>query len=229
MSAKIAIIPARGGSKRIPNKNIRHFLGQPIIAYSIEVALQCGLFEEVMVSTDSDEIADQAIKLGAKVPFMRSDENASDFATTYDLLEEVITKYQSLGKKWEFGCCIYPTAPFTTKENLQQGLKRLISNDFTTLFPIVAFEYPIWRGLTKQGDHVQMRWPEYQKSRSQDLESIYHDAGQWYWFNSQKMLEEGQLFTANSGYLELNASQVHDIDTEEDWKMAELKYKALHS
>lgn len=226
MCSKIAIIPARGGSKRIPRKNIKSFLGKPIIAYSIEAALESKLFEVVMVSTDDEEIAEVAKEYGAEVPFMRSHEKANDFATTFEVLDEVLGEYKQQGVMWEFGCCIYPTAPFITIELLRKGFDKLLSNDFVSVFPIVPFQYPIWRGLVQRNENVHMKWPEYQKSRSQDLEPVYHDAGQWYWFNTNKILQEKQLFTSDSGFIELNPNQVQDIDTEADWKLAELKYKA---
>ncbi len=212
----------------MPHKNIKDFLGKPIIAYSIETAIQCELFDVVMVSTDNDEIAEIALKYGAEVPFMRSSENGSDYATTFDVLEEVLSEYRKQSIVWDMGCCIYPTAPFTSKEILNEGLERLLKKDFSTVFPVVPFDYPVWRGLIIKNQNVEMKWPQYQKSRSQDLESLYHDAGQWYWFITDKLLKAGQLFTDNSGYIELNSNQVQDIDTIDDWKIAELKYKAFH-
>lgn len=229
MCSKIAIIPARGGSKRIPRKNIKDFLGKPIIAYPIEVALNSKLFDVVMVSTDDEEIADVARKYGAEVPFMRSEENGSDYASTFEVLEEVLSSYQEQGKTWDMGCCIYPTAPFISVSELDKGFKKLKEFDFDTVFPIVPFSYPIWRGLVTKNQRVEMKWPEYQKSRSQDLESVFHDAGQWYWFSSEKLLRKRQLFTDNSGFLELSPNAVQDIDTLEDWELAELKFQKLHS
>lgn len=220
----IAIIPARGGSKRIPRKNIKDFLGKPIIAYSIEAALQTGLFEEVMVSTDDEEIAAIAKSYGASVPFMRSAKNADDYATTVEVLKEVLVRYEALGKTFDYGCCIYPTAPFTTSEILQQGFDKLKSRQSDTVFPVVAFSYPIWRGLRlNKEEKVEMLWPEYLNARSQDLEKVYHDAGQWYWFRVDKLKDK--LYTANSAYVELDEKKVQDIDAEWDWKLAELKYK----
>ncbi|MEQ9230748.1 MAG: pseudaminic acid cytidylyltransferase [Cyclobacteriaceae bacterium] len=227
MSSRVAIIPARGGSKRIPGKNIRDFLGKPIIAYSIEAAIQSNLFDEVMVSTDDEKIGEVAQSYGAEVPFIRSNETANDFATTYDVLNEVLEEYHKKGIMWDQGCCIYSTAPFTTPAALKEGLDVLMNLGFDSVFPIVPFDYPIWRGLVKEDGRIKMKWEEHLNSRSQDLEPVYHDAGQWYWFQTKKLLEQKKLFSGNSGYIELNATRAHDIDTEEDWKIAELKYNAL--
>ncbi|RYD82267.1 MAG: pseudaminic acid cytidylyltransferase [Sphingobacteriales bacterium] len=222
----VAIIPARGGSKRIPRKNIRPFLGKPIIAYSIEAAINSGLFEEVMVSTDDHEIAEVAVKHGAKVPFFRSAENANDFSTTFDVIEEVISAYKNIGQNLDFGCCIYPTAPLIKINHLQQGFDLLKSKIFNTVFPVVAFGYPVWRGFEiTENEQAKMFWPEHQNSRSQDLKKVYHDAGQWYWFNVEKILQEKQLYTQNSGSVIMQETDVQDIDNETDWKLAELKYK----
>ncbi|PWN07458.1 pseudaminic acid cytidylyltransferase [Rhodohalobacter mucosus] len=222
----IAIIPARGGSKRIPRKNIRDFLGKPIIAYSIETALESGLFDEVMVSTDDFEIAEISEKYRAKVPFLRSEETADDYATTVNVLLEVLKTYQKQGKKFEYGCCIYPTAPLLKPSIIKSGYKKLMSESFSTVFPVVEFSYPILRSLKLSGnDKVEMNWPEHQESRSQDLPKAYHDAGQFYWFNVEEFLKEEELFGKNSGALILPNTSVQDIDTEEDWKLAEMKAK----
>lgn len=224
---KIAIIPARGGSKRIPRKNIKEFLGKPIIAYTIQAALASKLFDEIMVSTDDEEIAEVAIRYGAGIPFMRSEKNANDFATTVNVLKEVLTQYsESKGKTFDYGCCIYPTAPFTTPEALKEGFHILEKKQFDTVFPVVAFSYPIWRGLkVSKEDKVEMVWPEYLNSRSQDLEKVYHDAGQWYWFKPDRL--QDSLFSFNSGCVELDEMEVQDIDTVSDWQFAEMKFMAL--
>ena len=226
--SNLAIIPARGGSKRIPRKNIKDFLGKPIIAYSIEAALQSNLFDEVMVSTDNEEIAEIAEKHGAQVPFLRSRENSDDFSTTVDVLHEVIEKYRdSNGKTFDYGCCIYPTAPFTTPNILKEGFDKIEGQKFDTLFPVVSFGYPIWRSLEiNEREKAKMIWPEFLNSRSQDLKKAYHDAGQWYWFNISKLKDS--LFTNNSGCLELEEKQVQDIDNESDWQIAEIKFRYLY-
>lgn len=224
---KLAIIPARGGSKRIHRKNINDFLGKPIIAYSIEAAIESQLFDEIMVSTDDLEIAEIAIRYGAKVPFMRSDKNADDRARTSDVLTEVLEKYKEIKNiVFQYGCCIYPTAPFITPKHLKIGFEKLESQGLDSVFPIVEFSYPIWRGLTISNNNVNLLWPEYSDFRSQDLDKVYHDAGQWYWFNSRELFRQDRLFMQNSGYVEINESEVQDIDTETDWNLAMLKYKA---
>ena len=224
----LCIIPARGGSKRIPRKNIKEFCGKPIIAYSIEAALKSELFDEVMVSTDDDEIAEIANTYGAKVPFMRSEENASDFATTVDVLVEVINNYKKSGRKFSYCCCIYPTAPLIKVEKLKSGYDKLRKDNFNVVFPVVNFSYPIWRGLKKTTkENFEMLWPEHLNSRSQDLEDVYHDAGQWYWFKTDQMLKSKKLFGENTSCVIMETTEVQDIDTLTDWKLAELKYELL--
>jgi pseudaminic acid cytidylyltransferase len=231
MSSNICIIPARGGSKRIPRKNIKLFDGKPIIGYSIEIALKSGLFEEVMVSTDDEEIAEVALKYGAKVPFMRSKENSDDFATTASVLVEVINKYElELGRKFEYGCCIYPTAPLINNDTFKKGHSYLVNSRVDLVFPVVKFDYPIWRGLKKNNsDFVEMVWKEHLYSRSQDLETVFHDAGQWYWFNLERFKTTKTLFNENAKGVELTNLEVQDIDNQDDWHLAELKYGYLQS
>ncbi|MEO5572112.1 MAG: pseudaminic acid cytidylyltransferase [Bacteroidia bacterium] len=227
--ANIAIIPARGGSKRIPKKNIRNFLGKPIISYSIQAAIESNLFDEIMVSTDNTEIAEIAIKAGAKVPFMRSEKNADDFAGTSDVLTEVINKYKEKNVEFENGCCIYPAAPFVQVKHLVGGFQLLTVKNLDTVYSAIEYSYPIWRGLKRnENGKVQMLWPEYLNSRSQDLEKVYHDAGQWYWFNMNGFVIQKKLFSDNSSFIELPETEVQDIDTEKDWLIAEMKYKLLH-
>lgn len=228
--ANLCIIPARGGSKRISRKNIKDFLGKPIIAYSIEVALQSGLFNDVMVSTDDLEIAEIGKKYGAKVPFLRTGETADDHAGTSDVLVEVLMDYLNVGKKFSHACCLYPTAPFVTPEYLNEGKRLMINSEIDSVFPIVKFNYPIWRGLRKKekGD-VEMVWSEYRNSRSQDLEPVFHDAGQWYWFNVKRFLDGKKLFTENSKGVVLSPLEVQDIDNDHDWHLAEMKYAYLQS
>jgi pseudaminic acid cytidylyltransferase len=221
----LAIIPARGGSKRIPRKNIKDFLGKPIIAYSIEAALTSELFDEVMVSTDDEEIAEVALKFGAKVPFLRSKKNSDDFSTTIDVIKEVISEYKiKFNANFENGCCIYPTAPLLKIDHLNNGFNKLISNDYSTVFSAVEFSYPIWRGLSINEDSiVTMIWPQYLNDRSQDLQKVYHDAGQWYWFKTKELTES--FLSGKSAIVKLDENEVQDIDNLTDWKLAELKYK----
>jgi pseudaminic acid cytidylyltransferase len=224
----IAIITARGGSKRIPGKNIRDFLDKPIISYSIETAITSGLFDDVMVSTDSKEIAEVALKYGASVPFMRSSQNADDYAGTADVLKEVLLQLKENGKAYNHACCIYPTAPFINVDTLQKGYSLLTAGSYDTVFPVCAFSYPVLRSLiVDETGKVAMQWPENINKRSQDLPPFYHDAGQFYWIDISAFLEKQKLFTDNTGAVILSELQVQDIDNETDWKIAELKYSLL--
>jgi len=224
----IAIIPARGGSKRIPRKNIKLFLGKPIIAYSIEAAFKSDLFKEVMVSTDDEEIATLARQLGAKVPFMRSAENADDFATTVDVLLEVIQIYKERGKSYDYGCCIYPTAPFVSADLLKRAYDKLVTEKLDTVFPVLKYSFPIQRALRINPEQKVEMWQSgHLTTRSQDLEPAYHDAGQFYWFQTAALCNKQQLLTDNTGGMLLSEMDAHDIDNLEDWGLAELKYKAL--
>lgn len=225
--ANICIVPARGGSKRIPRKNIKQFLGKPIIAYSIEAAIDSRLFDEVMVSTDDKEIAAIAEHYGAKIPFLRSKENANDHATTFSVIEEVLFKYQEKHIDFANACCLYPCAPFVTADKLSEAYKML--QDFDSVFPVVKFGFPIQRALKKEDDgNLSFFQPEYELMRSQDLEQSYHDAGQFYWFKVEKILSEKKILTQNTGGVIMSEMEVQDIDNEIDWKLAELKYQMRH-
>ncbi len=225
----LCIIPARGGSKRIPKKNIKYFLGKPIIAYSIEAAINSDLFDEVMVSTDDFEIATIAKKYGAAVPFLRSDETANDFATTFDVIQEVVKEYELLSKTFEFTCCIYACAPFVTANTLNMSLDLLLESKFDSVFPIMPFGFPIQRALKQERKKVSFFYPEFSLFRSQDLEKSYHDAGQFYWMNTAECIKKKQILTDNSGSIILSELEGQDIDNEVDWKLAELKYELLQS
>jgi pseudaminic acid cytidylyltransferase len=227
--ASICIIPARAGSKRIPRKNVKHFLGKPIIAYSIEAAIASGLFAEVMVSTDDVEIAKIAKKYGAKVPFFRSSENSNDFATTFDVIEEVIQEYQKLDKKFDSICCIYACAPFITAIKLNSSYLLMQNMGFDSVFPIMEYGYPIQRALKIFDEKVSFINPEVSLSRSQDLDKSYHDAGQFYWMNSSIILRNKKILTSNSGGIIISELEGQDIDNEIDWKIAELKYELLQN
>ena len=220
----VAIITARGGSKRIPRKNLRPFLGKPIIAYSIAAAIESGLFDEIMVSTDDAEIAEVARRFGASVPFMRSPETSDDHATTADVLLEVISRYAEQGVEPEFACCLYPTAPFVTAEMLRRALDRLRSTGADAVLPIARFGFPIWRSFRMEGDRVFYNWPEHAPVRSQDLPPAYQDAGQFYFFRPAVLLVTGKLITENTVGIEIPETEVQDIDTEADWELAELKF-----
>ena len=223
--SNIAIIPARGGSKRIPRKNIKFFLGKPIIAYSIEAAINSNLFDEVMVSTDDDEIASIALKYGAKVPFLRSQKNSDDFATTYDVIEETLLKYKEQGKNFDYACCIYSCAPLIQIASLQEAFVVLKNNSLDTVFPVVPFSFPIQRALKLNNGKLSFFYPEFALTRSQDLEISYHDVGQFYFMNCEQVLKKKALLTDKTGTVVLDELLVQDIDNESDWMLAEFKYK----
>jgi pseudaminic acid cytidylyltransferase len=223
----VAIITARGGSKRIPLKNIKLFHNKPIIAYSIEAAMDSGIFEEVMVSTDDLAIADIARKCGAVVPFMRSKETSDDHSTTADVLKEVIRNYYAAGKHFIYACCIYPTAPFITREKLSTAFELLIKCEADSVIPVTKFSFPIWRSFKMENNKISYNWPEFAPRRSQELPPAYHDCGQFYFFKCDRFLESGKLVTENTYGLEVPESEVQDIDNEEDWKIAEIKFGLL--
>lgn len=226
--ANVAIITARGGSKRIPRKNIKDFSGKPIIAYSIETALKSGLFDYVMVSTDDEEIAEVAKKYGAQVPFIRSKQTADDFSTTADVITEVLNDLLMIGKQFENACCIYPTAPFITKQTLNAAYDLLITKNFDSVFPVCAFSHPIQRALEISDSKIKMIWPENINIRSQDLSSAYYDAGQFYWLNTSSFLANKKIYSDNSGSIILNELETQDIDNLIDWELAQLKFKIIN-
>ena len=223
----IAIITARGGSKRIPQKNIKEFCGKPIIAYSIEAAINSGIFDEVMVSTDSMEIAKIAIKYGAKVPFMRSEANSSDYATTSDVLAEVIDEYRKRGREFDYMACLYPTAPFITPEKLKNAMEMLIEQDGLMAMPVVQFSYPPQRGYIIENDKLNMKYMENAEKRSQDFEKIYHDAGQFYLVQMKGYWDNnGRIYRGITPII-VDEMEVQDIDNETDWELAEIKYNFM--
>lgn len=223
--SSIAIIPARGGSKRIPRKNIRPFLGKPIMAYGIDAALQSGLFSDVMVSTDDTEIADVARQHGATVPFLRRAETADDFATTADMLAEVLGQYAQQGQVFDYACCLYPTAPFVTPDLLRLSFSTLTDHRFDTVYPVQRFSFSIQRAVRLVDGRLNWLQPEHALTRSQDLEPAYHDAGQFYFFDVAAFQRSHQLITDNSGGVVIAEMAAHDIDTEEDWRVAEFKFR----
>lgn len=223
---KIAIITARSGSKRIPKKNIKFFLGKPIIAYSIEKAINSRLFDKVMVSTDDKEIATISKNYGAEVPFFRSKKNSDDFSTTPDVLIEVLENYKKQNEEFQYGCCIYPTAPLISVMELKESFNLLISKNYDCVFPISPFSYPIQRALRiENSERVEMVNPSNYRVRSQDLEKMYHDAGQFYWFNVSEFINKKKLWTNNTGFIIVDEINTQDIDEEMDWALAEIKYK----
>ena len=223
--SKVCIITARGGSKRIPGKNIKDFLGKPIIAYSIEAAIGSGVFDEVMVSTDSEEIAEIAEKYGAVVPFRRSSENANDFAVTRDVCKEVIESYRAIGKDFDIFACVYPTAPFLTSKKLKEAVETLERSDAYSLVPVVQFSFPPQRGVVIKDGLMEFLHPEYAQTRSQDLETVYHDCGQFYVERTEAFLREFTLVTSRTVPFVLPEEEVQDIDNYSDWEIAEMKYK----
>lgn len=226
---RLALIPARGGSQRIPRKNIRRFCGQPIIKYSIDAAKASGLFDVIMVSTDDHEIAEVARQFGAEVPFMRSAKNADHEATTLDVIQEVLASYRARGVDFESCCCIYPTAPLIQPESLRASFEQLERDQLDSVFPVVAFDYPIQRATRiNAAGCLELIDAGHRFSRSQDLEPAYHDAGQFYTFRTDALLKTGDIWTEKTGAVVLNPMQVQDIDTEDDWAVAELKFERIH-
>lgn len=223
----LAIITARGGSKRIPRKNIKEFCGKPILVYSIDAAIASGAFDEIMVSTDDEEIARIAVSAGARVPFFRSKKTAGDYASTDDVIMEVLTAYQSIGQHFDAFCCLYPTAPFLSGQRLSGAMELLKEAD--SVMPVTAFSYPPQRGLVinEQG-YVERQFPEYANARSQDLPKIYHDCGQFYACRTSAFLKAGTTDVPRLLPLILTDLEVQDIDTPEDWALAEMKYRLLH-
>ncbi len=224
----IAIITARGGSKRIPKKNIKEFYGKPIIAYSIEAALSSNQFDEVMVSTDSVEIAEIARKYGANVPFFRSSKTSSDTATTSEVLMEVLSEYNKQGVEFEYMCCIYPTAPFVTAQKLRDAMKLIKDKEPLQIIPVVKYEYPPQRAFFRNDKNLlEFVYSEHRTTRSQDLETYYHDAGQFYVCNVKKFIEYKGKLDSEIMPIIVPEMEVQDIDNEEDWKLAELKYNIM--
>lgn len=223
----IAIITARGGSKRIPRKNIRDFLGKPIMAYSIEAALQAGCFDEVMVSTEDEEIARIAREAGACVPFLRSRQTASDFATTVEVLLEVLDEYEKRGSRFEIGCVLYPTAPFVTAKKMREAMRIMQEQEADSVLPMVRYSFPPQRAFVSQGGRISFLYSEFSRTRSQDLEPMYHDCGQFCCFRTEVLRKKKSLVTENTFGLEFPESEVQDIDTLEDWRLAEIKYTMM--
>lgn len=220
----VAVITARGGSKRIPRKNIKEFMGKPMLAYAVEAAVNSKVFDEVMVSTDDVEIAEIAKQFGAKVPFMRSEKTANDFATTADVLEEVVSEYKKRGKTFDELCCIYPCVPFLTADVIKNAYEKFKTSGADRLTPVVKYSFPIQRAfkLNEQG-LLEYREPENAPKRSQDLEPMYHDVGMFYFYKTEKMNSD------NIAMLEMDEAMVQDIDNDSDWQMAEMKYRIMHN
>ncbi|MCF6246318.1 MAG: pseudaminic acid cytidylyltransferase [Desulfobacula sp.] len=225
----VAIIPARGGSKRIPRKNIKLFCGKPMIAYSIIAAEKTNLFDKIIVSTDDHEIASTAIEWGAKVPFMRPENLADDYTTTIDVIKHALGWFNKNNDSYNLGCCIYATAPFIRISDLKKGYDLVKNFDFNFSFPVTTFPSPIFRALKlTKSNSLKMFWPEHINTRTQDLTEAYHDVGQFYWGKTEAFLKTGSIFEDYSSPVIIPRYLAQDIDTQEDWKQAELLYKTLH-
>ena len=223
----VAVIPARGGSKRIPGKNIKNFAGKPIISYSIEAAKKCGIFDRIIVSTDCDKIAEVSQSAGAEVPFARPSELSDDHTPTAPVLEHAVKWLESKGCSVKYLCCIYPTAPFVRSKDLIRGYELLIEDSISSVFSVTKFEFTIFRGLKINDEgFIEMFWPEHELTRSQDLPQAYHDAGQFYWLDSERFLKNKKLYAKDAKPIILPRVFVQDIDTPEDWETAEIMYKA---
>ena len=224
----ICLIPARGGSKRIPKKNVREFCGKPMIAHSIEAAKASGIFDRIMVSTDSEEIAAVAREYGAEIPFRRSAELSDDFATTDAVIQHSLRWCRENGLQVDYACCLYATAPFVQPEYLMQGFELLKSSGATTAFSVTTFAFSIFRSLKiNDAGVLEMFWPEHGETRSQDLPEAYHDAGQFYWLNVERYNKTPVLYAPDAVPVVLPRHLVQDIDTFEDWKRAELQYQLM--
>jgi len=222
----VAIIPARGGSKRIPGKNIKDFMGKPIIHYPIKAAVESGLFAKVIVSTDSEEIANVAIKAGAEVPFERPKSIADDDTPTADVVLHAINWLNAHGEKVKYCCCIYATAPFVTSTSIRKGFSLLSENGYSEVITVTTFNSCIFRALQKGHDgSLEMLWPENELKKTQDFPEVYHDAGQFYWLDSEKFLESKKMWSAEAFPLVLPRYLIQDIDTLEDWETSELLFE----
>jgi len=223
----LAIIPARGGSKRIPNKNIKNFAGKPIIAYSINTARKAEIYDHVIVSTDSEGIAKIARQYGAEVPFIRPPELSDDATPTAPVLLHAIQWLADNGESPSYSCCIYATAPFVRPDDIINGFKIITGKKVSSVFSVTTFAFPIFRALriTNSGQ-IEMFWPEYETTRSQDLPEAYHDAGQFYWFEVRQILKTKKIYSNDALPVILPRYLVQDIDTPEDWETAEVMYTA---
>lgn len=227
---RAAIIPARGGSKRIPRKNVREFCGKPIIAWSIEAAHASGCFDRVIVSTDDDEIALVAERYGAEVPFRRPAELADDYAGTVPVIAHAIEWLESKGERPEAVCCLYATAPFVQPGDIRRGQEALDSGDVDYTFSVTSYAFPIQRALRITESHrVAMFYPEYAETRSQDLDEAWHDAGLFYWGRNEAWLTNKPIMTSEAIPITLPRERVQDIDTPEDWRRAEWLFKAMQA
>lgn len=222
----IAIITARGGSKRIPKKNIKEFMGRPMIAYAIEVAINSKIFDEIMVSTEDAEIAEIAKKYGANVPFMRSEKTASDYATTFDVIDEVVNKYKIHGKEYDVLCCIYPCVPFLRTETLKNSYDKI--ENYDAVMPVCKYPVPIEWAMKIENNILVPNDREAQNMRSQDITQKYFDVGMFYFCKTEKIYEHNSLVPNRTYAYIIDDKECQDIDTIDDWHMAEMKYKVLY-
>lgn len=227
---RVAVIPARGGSKRIPRKNIKAFCGKPMIAWSIEAAAASGCFDAVVVSTDDAEIAEVAKSYGASVPFVRPPELSDDHTGTIPVIAHAVQRFVAAGQRPDAVCCLYATAPFVTADDIRTGLQVMEEEGVDYAFSVTSYAFPIQRAIrfSKHG-RVEMFQPEHFNTRSQDLEEAYHDAGQFYWGRASAWLAGTPLFGMGSAPVVLPRHRVQDIDTAEDWLRAEWMFKALRA
>lgn len=223
----IAIITARGGSKRIPKKNIKDFMGKPMISYAIKAALSANIFDEIMVSTDDIEIAEIAKKYGAKVPFMRSEKTASDTATTFDVLEEVLNEYTKQNKFFDTLCCIYPCVPFLSSQTLKDAYEKL--QNYDAIIPVCKYPVPIEWAMKIDNNILVPNDRDSQNMRSQDIEAKYYDVGMFYFCKTQKLYEYNSLIPEKTSAYIISETECQDIDTPSDWEMAEIKYRIIHN
>lgn len=223
----ICVIPARGGSKRIPRKNIKKFHGKPIIAYSIEAALASGCFDKVIVSTDDKEIAEIATKFGAEVPFIRPPELSDDLTGSDEVIRHAVNWYTRHGIKVDYVCCVYATAPFLSSETIELGFNMLVKSGKNFAFSVAEYDFPIQRALRLSNNGVEVFQYESINLRSQDLELAYHDAGQFYWGTASAYLENKEFYSDQTVPIKLPRYLTQDIDTSEDWEQAELLYNVL--
>ncbi len=226
---KIAIVPARGGSKRIPKKNIKFFFGKPMIAWSIEAAKDSGLFDHIIVSTDDHEIAEVSKLYGAEVPFLRPENLSDDFIGTGPAVKHALKWFMEKLGEVDYVCTIYATAPFVSAQDINSGYALLTNANVNMVFTVTSYPYPIQRSLKINDGRVEMVNPENYSIRSQDLEARYHDAGQFYWSTTDAILKDMSAFSCGAIPLILPRSQVQDIDTNEDWERAELMFEVWRS
>ncbi|NSL55169.1 pseudaminic acid cytidylyltransferase [Uliginosibacterium aquaticum] len=227
---KLCVIPARGGSKRIPRKNLKDFCGRPIIGWSVVAARRAGCFDQIIVSTDDEEIAATARNLGASTPFMRPPELSDDHTGTTAVIAHAIRHFDAAGTPPTLVCCLYATAPFASADDLCAGLERLQDSDADYAFPVTRYPFPIQRAVRlDEAQHVRMFQPEHFATRSQDLEEAWHDAGQFYWGRREAWLAGTPIFSPRSLGLPVPRHRVQDIDTPEDWLRAEWLFKAMQA